>query len=97
MVGSRQYALAEVDVEEPAVADELARLRGENLALTSLLHGLCVALSQVSELHREVVIQACDYAKRAPEAQVNPHSSAEAFNRVVAQLRAAIMDRYRSF
>ena len=99
MVGSRQYALV-----EPEVAGEqgLDRLQGEVVALQSILYGLCVALSQVSELQREVVIQACDYARRTPEAQAlnrgdGSQASAEAFNGVVAQLRAAIMDRYRSF
>jgi hypothetical protein len=87
----------------PASEDEheIARLQGENLALQSLLHGLCVALSQMSELHREVVIQACEHARRAEAQAVNrPDASqprAEAFNNVVTQLRSAIMDRYRSF
>ena len=80
----------------------IARLQAENLALQSLLQGLCVALSQMSELHREVVIQACEHARRAPEAQAlngaeGSQPGAEAYNNVVAQLRAAIMDRYRSF
>ena len=48
--------------------EDIASLRGENVALQSLLYGLCVALSQMGEVHREVVIQAFDYAHRAPMA-----------------------------
>ena len=99
---SPAHQLAPSPARSGGEADEIARLQGETLALQSLLHGLCVALSQTSELQREVVIQACEHARRSPEGQAanrgeGAQASADAFNNVVAQLRAAIMDRYRSF
>ena len=48
--------------------DELAALRGENVALQSLLYGLCLGLSQMGEVQREVILQAFDYASRSPMA-----------------------------
>ena len=51
--------------------DEVAILRAENQSLQSLLFGLCVSLAQMSEVHREVVIQALAIAGRTPGAR--PH------------------------
>ena len=83
-------------------SDVLDRLRGENLALQSILHGLCLGLSHMSELHREAVIQALDYAVRSPAAAeivqgAQPDPRAEAFNAMIGQLRAAVLDRYRAY
>ena len=89
-----QYAIAAS--EEPAEFGEIGRLRSENAAMQSILHGLCMGLSQISDLHREVIIQACDYARRSPEAKQSA-PGAEAFELVVDKLRTAVMDRYRPF
>jgi len=89
--------------EEPVAIEssEIDRLRGENLALQSMLQGLCVALSQMSERHREVVIQACEYAKHRRVQEMNRGGQGElgteAFDTVVAQLRAVIVDRYSAY
>ena len=80
--------------------DLLLRLRGENLALQSLLYGLCMGLSHMSELHREAVVQAMDYAVRTPTAMElsrnGQRSEALAFNETISQLRLAIFERYRA-
>ena len=81
--------------------DVLLRLRGENLALQSILYGLCMGLSHMSELHGEAVIQAMDYAVRTPTAMQlgrnGQRSEAQAFNETISQLRLAIFDRSRAF
>ena len=46
------------------VDEQVAWLRSENVALRSLLCGLCVGLSRMSEVHREIVAQAFDMAHR---------------------------------
>ena len=80
--------------------DLLLRLRGENLALQSILYGLCMGLSHMSELHREAVVQAMDYAVRTPTAMElsrnGQRSEAQAFNETISRLRLAIFERYRS-
>jgi hypothetical protein len=80
--------------------DPLLRLRGENLALQSILYGLCMGLSHMSELHREAVIQAMDYAVRTPTAMElsrnGQRSEAQAFNETISQLRLAIFERFRA-
>ena len=81
--------------------DVLLRLRGENLALQSILYGLCMGLSHMSELHREAVVQAMDYAVQTPTAvelsRSGQRSEAQAFNETISQLRLAVFERYRSF
>jgi hypothetical protein len=81
--------------------DLLLRLRGENLALQSILYGLCMGLCHMSELHREAVVQAMDYAARTPTAlelsRSGQKSEAQAFNETISQLRLAVFERYRSF
>ena len=44
--------------------ERLDSLQAENAALRSLLCGLCVGLSRLSEVHREIVVQAFDMANR---------------------------------
>ena len=81
--------------------DFLLRLRGENLALQSILYGLCMGLSHMSELHREAVVQAMDYAVQTPTAVAlsrnGQRSEAQAFNETISQLRLAIFERSRGF
>jgi len=81
--------------------DVLLRLRGENLALQSIVYGLCMGLSHMSELHREAVVQAMDYAVQTPTAvelsRSGQRSEAQAFNETISQLRLAVFERYRSF
>ena len=81
--------------------DLLLRLRGENLALQSIVYGLCMGLSHMSELHREAVVQAMDYAVQTPTAvelsRSGQRSEAQAFNETISQLRLAVFERYRSF
>jgi len=81
--------------------DLLLRLRGENLALQSILYGLCMGLCHMSELHREAVVQAMDYAVQTPTAvelsRSGQRSEAQAFNETISQLRLAVFERYRSF
>lgn len=80
--------------------DALDRLRGENLALHSILYGLCMGLCHMSELHREAVVQAMDYAVRTPAAlELNRGGQGpetQAFNETISQLRLSVFERYRS-
>lgn len=46
------------------LAAQIEQLRNENAALVSTLCGLCVGISQISEVHRAIVAQAFDYADR---------------------------------
>jgi hypothetical protein len=91
-----QFEAANRDGDE----DLLLRLRGENLALQSIVYGLCMGLSHMSELHREAVVQAMDYAVQTPTAvelsRNGQRSEALAFNETISQLRLAIFERYRS-
>lgn len=83
-------------------SDEMATLRGENVALQSLLYGLCLGLSQMGEVQREVICQAFDYADRAPmalalkELSRDGERSTSAFIATIANLRDLIMSRIRS-
>lgn len=52
------------DPREAELAEQIQLLRDENAALTSALCGLCIGLSQISEVHRAIVAQAFDYADR---------------------------------
>jgi hypothetical protein len=81
--------------------DELInRLSGENLALQSVLYGLCMGLSQMSDVHREVVAQAFEYAHAAPRsdlASVGEQGAAvreQAFREAVSGLRDAVTGRF---
>jgi hypothetical protein len=80
--------------------DLLHRLRGENLALQSILYGVCMGLCHMSELHREAVVQAMDYAVQTPTAielsRSGHKSESQAFNETISQLRLAVFERYRA-
>ena len=95
-VPAPQFEAANRDGDE----DLLLRLRGENLALQSIVYGLCMGLSHMSELHREAVVQAMDYAVRTPTAvelsRNGQRSEAQAFNETISQLRLAIFERFRA-
>jgi hypothetical protein len=81
--------------------DLLHRLRGENLALQSILYGVCMGLCHMSELHREAVVQAMDYALQTPTAielgRSGHKSESQAFNETISELRLAVFERYRAF
>lgn len=91
-------ALAQTEAVEPLpdLNNELTALRGENLALQSLLYGLCVALAQANEVQREVIVHALDLAHRAPLAE-DDRDCAQARSEAAMKLRSLIMDRIRSF
>jgi hypothetical protein len=82
--------------------DELIqRLSGENLALQSVVYGLCMGLAQLSEVHREVVRQVFEYAYAAPRPS---HAAGEgqeeklrerAFRETVDGLKEAVTSRLR--
>jgi len=92
---------AETSDRSSLSSEEMALLRGENVALQSLLYGLCVSLSQMGEVHREVVIQALEYADRAPMAAAlrNGSESGEngrrAYASTLANMRDLIIARIR--
>lgn len=81
--------------------DELInRLSGENLALQSVLYGLCMGLSQMGDVHREVVAQAFEYAYAAPRsnlASIGERGAAireQAFREAVSGLKDAVTSRF---
>jgi hypothetical protein len=81
--------------------DELInRLSGEVLALQSVLYGLCMGLSRMSDVHREVVAQAFEYAYPAPRsynaAYVETGAAVrdQAFREAVGGLRDAVTGRF---
>jgi hypothetical protein len=78
--------------------DEVATLKGENVALQSLLYGLCLGLSQMGEVQREVILQAFDYADRCPMAAAlkDNERSLGAFASTMANLRNLVVARIRS-
>jgi hypothetical protein len=81
--------------------DELInRLSGEYLALQSVVYGLCMGLSRMSDVHREVVAQAFEYAHAAPRADlasVGEEGAAvrdQAFREAVSGLKDAVTRRF---
>jgi hypothetical protein len=50
--------------DDPDLNDQIERLHAENAALMSVLSGLCIGLSQISEVNRAIVAQALDNADR---------------------------------
>jgi hypothetical protein len=92
---------AEFEGDDRESDDELLhRLRGENLTLQSILYGVCMGLCHMSELHREAVVQAMDYAVQTPTAielsRSGHKSESQAFNETISQLRLAVFERYRA-
>ena len=78
---------------------EIQRLRGENIALESVLYGLCMGLARMSDVHREVVAQAFDYAGQAPRAmklkgEPDNGPPMQAFGEVVGQLKEMVVGRF---
>ena len=80
--------------------DELInRLSGEILALQSVLYGLSMGLSRMSDVHREVVAQAFEYAHAAPRSRIAAAGEQgaavreQAFREAVAGLKDAVTGR----
>ena len=74
------------------LAADIEQLRNENAALVSALCGLCVGISQISEVHRAIVAQAFDYADRFALAG-ETDAAGESGN---GRIRAKVIDRIRS-
>lgn len=73
------------------LADQIERLRDDNAALVAALCGLCVGISQISEVHRAIVAQAFDYADRFAATGLR-----ETFETGNARSRAKLIDDIRS-
>ena len=75
-------------------------LSGENLALQSVLYGLCMGLSRMSDVHREVVAQAFEYAYAAPRSNLSSIGDQgvavrdQAFREAVGGLKDAVTSRF---
>jgi hypothetical protein len=80
----------EVDSQDD-LADQIERLRDDNAALVAALCGLCVGISQISEVHRAIVAQAFDYADRFAATGLR-----ETFETGNARSRAKLIDDIRS-
>ena len=79
------------------LAREVEHLRSENVALRSLLCGLCVGLSQMSEVHREIIAQAFDFADRFATDRPEPVATApdpRDHRDLIRQLRSSVVGRY---
>lgn len=88
MLDSRALAQPESSEFVGDLGAEMAALRGENLALQSLLYGLCVALAQMNEVHREVIVQALDFARHRPAgATGQPEALAAMRDLIMARIR----------
>ena len=91
---SNEYEVAECD-------DLIQQLTGENQALQSVLYGLCMGLSQMSDLHREVVAQAFEYAHGAPRSNYPGQGEQglavreQAFRTALNSLKDAVTSRFR--
>ena len=87
-----------IEVSESPLDAEIQRLRGENIALESVLYGLCMGLARMSDVHREVVAQAFDYAGQSPRAvslrgEPDNGPPLQAFGEVVGQLKEVTLGR----
>ena len=77
------------------------KLTGENQALQSVLYGLCMGLSQMSDLHREVVAQAFEYVQGAPRSNYPGQGEQvlaareQAFRAALNGLKDAVTSRFR--
>ena len=94
--------LAASPEDEFAGNDDLVQqLTGENQALQSVLYGLCMGLSQMSDLHREVVAQAFEYAHGAPRSNYPGQGEQglavreQAFRTALDGLKDAVTSRFR--
>lgn len=82
--------------------DELIqKLSGENQALQSMLYGLCMGLAQMSDVHREVVAQAFEYAYGAPRTshpglgEWETMVREQGFRSAISGLKEAVTGRFR--
>lgn len=84
-----------------ASGDLVHQLTGENQALQSVLYGLCMGLSRMSDVHREVVAQAFEYAHGAPRSNFAGQGEQglaireHAFRTALGALRDAVTSRSR--
>jgi hypothetical protein len=80
-----------------SLEEELVRLRVENVALQSILVGLCTSISEMSIAHCAAVIDAFDHADNVAEAAVRPLGAEgtvlnlRSFSAVVDELRIAVL------
>jgi hypothetical protein len=93
--------------DTPAQSDDLDHLQlvehlsGENQALQSVIYGLCMGLSQMSDVHREVVAQAFEYAHGAPRSNHGNLGEGgmavreQSFRETLAGLKEAVTSRFR--
>ena len=100
-MNAARFAEPSFEVVGDVDRDELInRLSGENLALQSVLYGLCMGLSRMSDVHREVVAQAFEYAYAAPRsdrASIGEQGAAvreQAFREAVSGLKDAVTSRF---
>jgi hypothetical protein len=96
-----RFASPGIEVVDEVDRDDLInRLNGEILALQSVLYGLCIGLSRMSDVHREVVAQSFEYACAAPRpglASVGEQGAAvrdQAFREAVGILKDAVTGRF---
>ena len=95
-------ATASAANEAGNLQEEMAALRGECVALQSILYGLCIGLSQMGEVQREVIRSAFDHADRAPMGQALKHPSAndpqaaKAYASAIERMRDLIVSRIRT-
>ena len=96
LAGPSAAAVHEVDLDEL-----VQRLGGENQALQAVLYGLCMGLSHMGDVHREVVAQAFEYAFSAPRTDAAAFGEQganvrnQAFRDAVAGLKDAVTSRFR--
>lgn len=79
------------------LAQQIARLRDENAALKSVLCGLCIGISQISEVHRAIVAQTFDYADRFAQSGelggIGDAPTDQTRTQVIDQMRALVLNR----
>lgn len=89
------------DDPQSELAAQIEQLRNENAALVSALCGLCVGISQISEVHRAIVAQAFDYADRFALAGATD-ATGESGNggiraKVIDHIRSVVLRQHREF
>ena len=80
---------------ETGLAAQVERLREENAALVSALCGLCVGISQISEVHRAIIAQAFDYADRFASAGPGDGSGRPLRIQVINDIRTTVLQQHR--